>query len=167
MKRLSGIFLICLMSIVLIGCGKEREYIIDRGNGVQEKVGEDEYNEYMKSVGREQEEKNIQHDVEILSGLLSNIESAIALSKEKCTGGETDLSDLESITNRETVDAFLNLRSIEKISDLDLNFQSKAATESGAQIYVKVDTISGNITIYMADAVGEEPIAEELIVSVE
>ncbi len=92
-------------------------------------------------------------DQQVLSALLTDINSAIAQSGEACSGGDKALSDLASVTNAKTVDELLELRpqySGSQMSavatDLEKTLKSKAAT--GAKIWVSVDATTGETIVY-------------------
>lgn len=92
-------------------------------------------------------------DQQVLSALLTDINSAIAQSGEACSGGDKILDDLASVTNAKTVDEFLELRPqysgstmANVATDLKSTLKSKAA--KGATIKVSVNATTGETIVY-------------------
>ncbi len=164
MKRKSiAIVLSITLLLSLTGC-QEEQYLMGSGDGVKV-VSEEEYQKYKSEADDLEEQKKIARDQEKLASLLTDILSSIAMSGEAIIGGEAELSELETITNMPTVTELQNLRGDKMPTITDLGFESQVVRYSDAQVYVQCDEVTGDVTVYVAEALGELPIHEKLIVS--
>lgn len=94
-------------------------------------------------------------DQQVISALLTDINSAIAQSGEKCgsdgTGGKVTVDQLATATNTKTVSELLELRpGFSDMSALykDLQDQVKSKAFSGEPITVEVNGTTGEITVF-------------------
>ncbi len=105
-------------------------------------------------------------DQQVLSSVLTDIESAVAQSGEACKASPaagTELDNLAAVTNDKTVDEFLQLRSASSIGDLYTKIQgqfgSKLYTDSTSgnkKIWVTVHTDTGKISVTCGSAEGSK-----------
>ncbi|MDE6566651.1 MAG: type II secretion system GspH family protein [Lachnospiraceae bacterium] len=96
-------------------------------------------------------------DQQVISALLTDINSAIAQSAEACKGGCKELKDLKDVTNDKTIDEFIELRpqyqgkSMSDVAtDLMTQVKSKAFNASGMKIYVSVDATTGETVVFFS-----------------
>lgn len=93
-------------------------------------------------------------DQQVLSALLTDINSAIAQSGQACAGGAAKkLDDLASVTNASTVAEFVELRPQYSGSTMaqvatDLKGTLKSKAMSGKDIYVSVDATTGETIVF-------------------
>ncbi len=95
-------------------------------------------------------------DQQVISALLTDITSSIAMSGESCAGGTKELGDLKDVTNDKTVSELMELRpaatgSTQTISTLytSLKGQLKSKAFKGKNIYVSVDAQSGKTEVFI------------------
>lgn len=94
-------------------------------------------------------------DQQVISALLTDINSAIAQSAEACAGGCKELKDLDQVTNAKTIDEFIELRpqyNGQKMGNVasDLMTQVKSKAFSGKKIYVSVDATTGETIVFFS-----------------
>ena len=91
-------------------------------------------------------------DQQVLSAVLTDVESAVAQSGEACAGGGNTLDNLSNITNSQAVAEFLELRSASLIGDVQAKVQDQFGsklykTTNSSTIWVQVHTDTGKISV--------------------
>lgn len=98
-------------------------------------------------------------DQQVISAMLTDINSAIAQSGEACTGGTAELKDLKTVTNAKTETELLELRpgNTTDISTLASKVESslKSKAFSGKKIKVTVDATTGKTTVFIPKAAAD------------
>lgn len=96
-------------------------------------------------------------DQQVISALLTDINSAIAQSGEACAGAATGqkIDDLATVANAKTVTELLTLRP--EYNDMDelvagLKGQLKSKEASGCDIYMTLDATSGELVLYISSS---------------
>lgn len=98
-------------------------------------------------------------DQQVISSLLTDIESAVAQSGEECVGGGAELSDLATITNAKTVTELQELRSGTALATIYSNIQGQFGsklfkTTNSKKIWVEVHNSTGKISVTCGTAEG-------------
>lgn len=91
-------------------------------------------------------------DQQVVSALLTDINSAIAQSGEACAGGTTTVDKLKDVTNAKTETELMELRpGYSSIGALytALQGQLKSKAFTGSAISVKVDATTGKTTVFI------------------
>lgn len=91
-------------------------------------------------------------DQQVLSAILTDVNSAIAQSGESCTGGSDSLANLEKVTNAKTVTELEGLRSNQALATIvsDSEGALKSKLMKGATIQVEVDNATGKVAVWAA-----------------
>ena len=100
-------------------------------------------------------------DQQVLSAVLTDVESAVAQSGEACTGQGTTLDHLADVTNSQAEKEFLELRSASSIGDVYSKIQGQFGsklykTTNSKTIWVQVHTDTGKISVTCGSAEGSK-----------
>lgn len=90
-------------------------------------------------------------DQQVISAVLTDIQSAVAQSGEACIGGEDNLANLANIANTRAVTEFQDLRSGSAIAAIESACSAQFGSKlfKGGSIMVSIDNSTGKICVYV------------------